>query len=171
MGGDAGTHTSSEGSSLPGSPGSPTPVAAPRSSPVPPKADGRCNPHRGPAWRRAASGPWAKWPPEYSHTCGPYCGQCPISVQFPGSNGRLSSCRISLSRLPPLTISVHHLHGISLDDAFVLRWVNSISAIPLIITLTLTPSHISKTAVSTVSGGADAASPAAIVSRQCQNAL
>ena len=33
---------------------------------------------------------------------------------------------------------MHHLHGVSVDDAFSLRWVNSILAISLIFTLALT---------------------------------
>ena len=52
------------------------------------------------------------------------------------NNPRLSF-RKSLSRFPPLTIYLQHVHGVSVDDAIAFRWVNSNLAMSLIFTLAL----------------------------------
>ena len=56
----------------------------------------------------------------------------------PGWNDPLLSSRIFLSLLPPSAICLKHLRTVSADDATILWWVNSTSAISLIFTSVVT---------------------------------
>ena len=71
-------------------------------------------------------------------TRAPCSGRCPVPRRSAGRNGPPLSSRRSLSLLPPSAICLKHLRTVSADDAIILWWVNSTSAISLIFTSAVT---------------------------------
>ena len=71
-------------------------------------------------------------------TRAPCSGRCPVPRRSPGRNGPPLSSRRSLSLIPPSAICLKHLRTVSADDATILRWVNSTSAVLLIFTSAVT---------------------------------
>ena len=89
-------------------------------------------------WTPAAAGTSTSWTPAISSTVEPCSGRRPDPRRSPGWNGPLLSFRIFLSLVPPLAKSVGHLHESFVNNAPVLRWVNSTPAFSLIFSSAIT---------------------------------